>query len=46
MNERRIFLKQLAMLTGGLMIPINTFDSTNRDKWENYYHCILLEILD
>ncbi len=33
MNERRIFLKQLAMLTGGLMIPINSFASTNRDKW-------------
>ncbi len=33
MNERRVFLRQLAMLTGGLMIPVNSFANTNRDQW-------------
>ncbi len=33
MNERRDFIKQLAMLTSTLMIPVNSFANTNRDKW-------------
>ncbi len=33
MNERRNFLRQLAMITGSLMIPVNSFANTNRDRW-------------
>ncbi len=33
MSERRVFLKQLAMLTGGLMIPVESFANINRDQW-------------
>ncbi len=33
MQERRDFLKQLAMLTGGMMLPISGFAQTNKDKW-------------
>lgn len=33
MRERREFLKQLALLTGGLMLPLQGFASTQRDKW-------------
>ncbi len=33
MQERRDFLKQLAMLTGGMMLPISGFAGTQKDKW-------------
>ncbi len=33
MTERRIFLKQLAAITGTLMLPISGFGAFNRDKW-------------
>jgi len=33
MIERRIFLKQLAAVTGTLMLPITSFGTSNRDKW-------------
>jgi predicted aldo/keto reductase-like oxidoreductase len=33
MQERRDFLKQLAMLTGGMMLPISSFAQSNKDKW-------------
>jgi uncharacterized protein len=33
MNGRRDFLKDLAMLTGGLMVPISGIALSNRDKW-------------
>jgi predicted aldo/keto reductase-like oxidoreductase len=33
MNERRDFLKKLALLTGSLMIPLPGFSSNNKDKW-------------
>lgn len=33
MQERREFLKQLALLTGGLMLPISGFAEIRRDKW-------------
>lgn len=33
MTERRIFLKQLATITGTLMLPISSFSTSNKDKW-------------
>ena len=33
MKERRDFLKQLAMLTGGMMLPISSFAHSQKDKW-------------
>ena len=33
MNKRRDFLKQLAILTGILMIPASAIAGTKRDKW-------------
>jgi aryl-alcohol dehydrogenase-like predicted oxidoreductase len=33
MKERRDFLRQLAMLTGGMMLPISSFAHSNKDKW-------------
>jgi len=33
MTERRIFLKQLAAVTGTLMLPISNFGASNNDKW-------------
>jgi aryl-alcohol dehydrogenase-like predicted oxidoreductase len=33
MVERRDFLKQMAMLTGSLMLPVSGIGCTNRDKW-------------
>lgn len=33
MTERRIFLKQLAAVTGTLMLPISNFGASNEDKW-------------
>ena len=33
MQIRRDFLKQLALLTGSMMLPISGFASTNKDKW-------------
>jgi aryl-alcohol dehydrogenase-like predicted oxidoreductase len=33
MNERRDFLKKLALLTGSLMIPLPGFSSNHKDKW-------------
>ena len=33
MKERRDFLKQLAILTGAMMLPISSFAQTNKDKW-------------
>jgi len=33
MHERRDFLKQMAMLTGSLMLPVSSFAGSNRDKW-------------
>ena len=33
MHERRDFLKQLAMLTGSLMLPVSSIAGTNKDKW-------------
>ncbi len=33
MTERRTFLKQIAAVTGSLMLPISNFGASNRDKW-------------
>ncbi|MEN8226582.1 MAG: aldo/keto reductase [Bacteroidota bacterium] len=33
MHERRDFLKQMAMLTGSLMLPVSSFARSNKDKW-------------
>ena len=33
MHGRRDFLKELAMLTGGLMIPYSGFAASDKDKW-------------
>jgi len=33
MTERRIFLKQLAAVTGTIMLPVSSFGVSNRDKW-------------
>ncbi len=33
MDERRDFLKQMAMLTGSLMLPISSFADSKNDKW-------------
>ncbi len=33
MHERRDFLKQMAMLTGSLMLPVSSFAGSNKDKW-------------
>ncbi len=33
MQIRRDFLKQLALLTGSMMLPISGFASTRKDKW-------------
>ncbi len=33
MHGRRDFLKQLAMLTGSLMIPFSSFAGSKKDKW-------------
>jgi predicted aldo/keto reductase-like oxidoreductase len=33
MNKRRDFLKQLAMLTGSLMLPVSSFAGPRKDKW-------------
>ena len=33
MQIRRDFLKQLALLTGSMMLPISGFASTKKDKW-------------
>lgn len=33
MQERREFLKQMAMLTGGLMLPLSACANSGRDKW-------------
>ncbi|MEZ4777589.1 MAG: aldo/keto reductase [Bacteroidia bacterium] len=33
MPERRDFLKQLAMITGSLMLPVSGFADYHRDKW-------------
>ena len=33
MHGRRYFLKQLAMLTGSLMIPFSSFAGSKKDKW-------------
>lgn len=33
MPERRDFLKQLAMITGSLMLPVSGFADSQRDKW-------------
>ncbi len=33
MNKRRDFLKQLAMLTGSLMLPVSSIAGPKKDKW-------------
>ena len=33
MKNRRKFLRQLAMLTSSLMIPVDSFANKNRDRW-------------
>lgn len=33
MKERRIFLKQLALLTGSMMLPVTGFTRDYKDKW-------------
>jgi len=33
MEERRDFLKKLALLSGSMMLPISSFAQTNKDKW-------------
>jgi len=33
MEERREFLRQLALLTGAMILPISTFGCTRKDKW-------------
>jgi len=33
MNRRREFLKQLAMITGSLMLPVSAIAGTKKDKW-------------
>ena len=33
MHERREFIKQLAMLTGSLMLPVSSFSGSKKDKW-------------
>ncbi len=33
MNKRRDFLKQLAMLTGSLMLPVSAIAGPKKDKW-------------
>ncbi len=33
MEERREFLRQLALLTGAMILPISTFGCTSKDKW-------------
>jgi predicted aldo/keto reductase-like oxidoreductase len=33
MTDRRIFLKQLAVATGTIMLPVSSFGVSNRDKW-------------
>lgn len=33
MDERRDFLKQMALLTGSLMLPISSFADSKKDKW-------------
>jgi aryl-alcohol dehydrogenase-like predicted oxidoreductase len=33
MNGRRDFLKELALITGGLMIPLSGFKGSGKDKW-------------
>ena len=33
MHERRDFLKQMAMLTGSLMLPFSSFAGSGKDKW-------------
>jgi uncharacterized protein len=33
MNERRDFLKQIAMLTCSMMLPVSGFARSNNDKW-------------
>lgn len=35
MHERRDFLKHMALLTGGMMLPISSFAMTEKDKWGN-----------
>lgn len=36
MEQRRLFLKQLAALTGGIMIsPVTSFADSGKDKWGN-----------
>ncbi len=35
MKERREFLKQLALLTGSMMLPISGFAEIKKDKWGN-----------
>ena len=35
MQERREFLKQLALLTGSMMLPISGFAEIKKDKWGN-----------
>ena len=35
MQERRDFLKHMALLTGGMMLPISSFAMTEKDKWGN-----------
>lgn len=33
MHERRDFLKQLALLTCGMMLPVSCYVDSNKDKW-------------
>lgn len=33
MNGRRTFLKKMAILTSGLMLPVNGFTAPEKDKW-------------
>lgn len=33
MEERRIFLKKLALLTGSLLLPVGSFAGSRKDKW-------------
>ena len=33
MTERRTFLKQIAAVTGTIMLPLSNFGASNRDKW-------------
>ena len=33
MTERRTFLKQIAAVTGSMMLPVSNFGASNKDKW-------------